>query len=87
MITIVSKDYCPYCSSAKQLITSLGFEYEEIDVTSDVDMLRKSVEASGMMTVPQIYAWELSKENFLGGFSEIDAMDTDWKLIPRLEKA
>jgi glutaredoxin len=29
MITIVSSDVCPYCSAAKQLLTSLGYEYEE----------------------------------------------------------
>lgn len=87
MITIISKSYCPYCSSAKQLISSLGFEYQEIDVTSDPDMLRKSVEASGMMSVPQIYAGDVSKENILGWFDDIDALHRDWKLLALLEKA
>ncbi len=87
MITIISKDYCPYCSSAKQLITSLGFEYSEVDVTNDPDMLRKSVEASGMMTVPQIYAGDVAKDNLLGWFDDITALHGKWELVGRLEKA
>ena len=65
MITIYSKDYCPYCTAAKDLISSLGFEYEEIDVTNDQDTYGKIKSASGLMTVPQIFTGDISKENCL----------------------
>lgn len=85
MITIVSKNYCPYCSSAKQLITSLWFEYKEVDVTNDPETLRQAVEASGMMTVPQVYAGDISSENSLGWFDDISALHQAGELVPRLE--
>jgi glutaredoxin 3 len=53
--TIYTKDYCPYCVQAKNLLTSLGVTYEEIDVTHDHDTLLKLVERSHMRTVPQIF--------------------------------
>ena len=56
MIKIYSKDYCPYCSSAKAFLDSMNLKYEEIDVTNDRDTLMEVVSVSGMMTVPQIFA-------------------------------
>ncbi len=87
MITIISKGYCPYCASAKQLISGLGFEYNEIDVTTDSEMLKKASEVSGMRTVPQVFAGDMIKDNLLGGFDDISALHDAGKLVPRLEKA
>jgi glutaredoxin 3 len=56
MITIFTKDYCPYCTLAKDFITGLGFKYQEIDVTNDEEKCREIKNLSGMMTVPQIFA-------------------------------
>ena len=55
MLTIYTKDYCPYCIQAKNLLTSLGAVYEEIDVTDNQDILIEIVKKSGMRTVPQIF--------------------------------
>ena len=55
MLTIYTKDYCPYCIQAKNLLTSLGAAYEEIDVTGNQDILIEIVKKSGMRTVPQIF--------------------------------
>ena len=55
MLTIYTKDYCPYCIQAKNLLTSLGAAYEEIDVTDNQDILIEIVKKSGMRTVPQIF--------------------------------
>jgi glutaredoxin 3 len=87
MITIFTKDYCPYCSAAKELIKNLGFEYQEIDVTNDTDKFIEIRNLSGMMTVPQIFAWPLSKENSLGGYSDIKKLHDEWQLVERLKKA
>jgi len=85
MIKIISKDYCPYCDMAKQLIKSLWFEYEDIDVTNDQEKLQEVVAISRMMTVPQIFAWEMKTENLLWGYSEIAKLHDEWKLIEILE--
>lgn len=55
MVTLYTKDYCPYCVQAKNLLTSLGVSFEEIDVTHDNDTLMKLIETSGLRTVPQIF--------------------------------
>jgi glutaredoxin len=80
MITIVSSENCPYCDMAKNLLSSLWYEYKTIDITNDGDKLREIVWTTWMMTVPQIFSWEVSKENLLWGFSEINALNNEWKL-------
>jgi glutaredoxin 3 len=54
-ITLYTKDNCPYCVLAKNLLTSLGAEYEEIDVNATPGLIMELVKKSGMRTVPQIY--------------------------------
>lgn len=80
MLTIYTKDYCPYCIQAKNLLSSLGATYEEVDVTHDQDTLMDIVKKSGMRTVPQIFLWE----ECLGGYSDIAALHSEGKLIPKL---
>jgi glutaredoxin len=40
---------------AKNLLDSLGAEYEEIDITDSPETIVELVKKSGMRTVPQIY--------------------------------
>lgn len=46
MLTLYTKDYCPYCVKAKNLLDSLGSPYEEIDVTHNQDTLMEIVKKS-----------------------------------------
>lgn len=55
MITLYTKDYCPYCVKAKNLLTSLGIVYEEIDTTATPEVIRELAKKSGMRTLPQIF--------------------------------
>ena len=55
MLTIYTKEYCPYCIKAKNLLSSIGATFAEIDVTHDPDTLFKIYEKSHMRTVPQIF--------------------------------
>ena len=32
MITVYTKDFCPFCVQAKRQLDTMGFEYEEINV-------------------------------------------------------
>jgi glutaredoxin 3 len=81
MITIYTKDFCPYCTAAKELFKSLNVEYTEIDVTNDPEKLAKASAKSGLMTVPQIFAGEKS----LGGYDDVNALHLEGKLLPLLE--
>ena len=85
MIKIYSKDYCPYCSSAKAFLDSMNLKYEEIDVTNDRDTLMEVVSVSGMMTVPQIFAWELSKENLIGGYDDMMKLHEAGKFLEKVQ--
>jgi len=87
MITIVTSSTCPYCAAAKTLLKSLWFEYEEKLVELWSPELMEIVRATWLMTVPQIFTWEISKENLLWGFSDIDKLNSEWKLVDILKSA
>lgn len=76
-ITIYSKDYCPYCISAKALLSRKGASFTEIDVLENPDQLAVMIERSGgRRTVPQIFIGD----QHIGGFSDLDALNSAGKL-------
>ena len=75
-VKVYTKDFCPYCVSAKRLLDRKGVKYEEINVEGNDELRAWLVERSGQMTVPQIFVGDRS----LGGFSDIDALDKQGKL-------
>lgn len=54
-VVIYSKDYCPYCRSAKRLLTNKGFTYTEYDIGVDDKKLVEMLNRSQRRTVPQIF--------------------------------
>ena len=54
MITVYSKNNCPFCVQAKNLLTLKGIEYQEINIEQD-PAARAFVLEQGHRTVPQIY--------------------------------
>ncbi len=75
-VRVYTKSNCPYCVRAKALLQKKGVAYEEIDAEGRDELRQWLVEASGQMTLPQIFAGERS----LGGFSDIDALDRKGEL-------
>ena len=55
-ITVYSKDNCIWCDRAKNLLNSVNFEFDEIDLSNDEERQEfyKRV-GEGVITVPQIY--------------------------------
>jgi glutaredoxin 3 len=82
MIKIYTKNYCPYCTQAKALLTSLGAEYEEVDVTSSPEVMEDLVEKTGLMTVPQIFLGE----KLLGGYDDIAKLNEEGKLADLIKE-
>ncbi|MBU6339589.1 MAG: glutaredoxin 3 [Rickettsiales bacterium] len=75
-IIVYSKEVCPYCVSAKNLIKRKGAEFTEIKVTDDKirdEMIKKS---GGRMTVPQIFIGE----KHIGGYDDLRALDLKGEL-------
>lgn len=81
MIKIVCSDNCPYCDMAKNLLTSLWVDYEEINITWNYDKLNEIISISYMRTVPQIFVWEIKKENLLWWYSDIKSLHDQNKLL------
>ena len=74
---VYSKDYCPYCVLAKNLLKNLGIAFDEIDITSSPEIMDELRQKSRMMTVPQIFVGEIC----LGGYDQISALHKKGELI------
>lgn len=66
-VTVYSKEVCPYCDRAKQVLKNQDIDYKEIMVDQDEEQLAKMKELSGRKTVPQIFIGDES----IGGFDEL----------------
>jgi glutaredoxin 3 len=76
-IEIYTKDYCPYCTAAKELLKSKGVTYEEKDVIENLNFLDEMLARSeGRKTVPQIFINGL----LIGGFDDLSALNKSGKL-------
>lgn len=85
MIKIVSLQTCSYCDLAKNLLSDLWFEFEVLDLTNNQEKLNEIVWITGMMIVPQIFNWEISKENLIWWYMDIKALHEEWKLVDLLK--
>jgi glutaredoxin 3 len=73
-ILIYSKDYCPYCVAAFNLLTQRGVGFEVVDVTHDQEKYQEMLtRAAPRRTVPQIFIGEQG----VGGFDDIKKLDTE----------
>jgi len=75
-IKVYTSRYCGYCSAAKHLLSSHGYEYVEIDLQSDRELMIEVMQKSGQRTVPQIFVGEHS----IGGYRELLAAASSGEL-------
>ena len=54
MLTVYSKNNCPYCVRAKSLLESKGVDYKEVNIEEDQDS-RQFLLDQGLRSVPQIF--------------------------------
>jgi glutaredoxin len=62
-----SKDQCPYCDQAKNLLKMKGIEFEERNVSHDWTREQLLEAVPNARTVPQIFL----DEQLVGGFNEL----------------
>ena len=62
-----SKNNCPYCDQAKNLLKLKGIEYEERNINNGWDREDLLAAVPGARTVPQIFL----DEQLIGGFTEL----------------
>ena len=73
MLTVYSKNNCPFCDQAKHLLKTNGFEYEEIKIDEDPEA-REWLIGQGHRTAPQIYLGEqLFVEGGYQGLAKLNA--------------
>lgn len=75
-----TKDYCPYCDRAKALLARKGQSVQEIKLNTHSEEFFELAQKTGMRTVPQIFI----NEEFIGGYSELAALDQAGKLDDKL---
>lgn len=76
-VVVYSKDYCPYCVKAKELLSSKGVKFEEIAVDMRPEELGIMIEKSGgRRTVPQIFI----DDYHVGGCDDLYELENKGKL-------
>ncbi len=65
---------------AKQLFTSLGVEFQEVDLSTNEDLRDEIQKKYQWMTVPMIVVGD----EFLGGFDDISKLHAEGKLLPKI---
>ena len=75
-VIVYSSDYCPYCSRAKQLLSSKGVAFEEIKVDGKPQLRAEMSQKAGRTSVPQIWVGT----THVGGCDDLFALDRAGKL-------
>lgn len=75
MITVYSKNNCPFCVKAKNLLTIRGVDFEEVKIDENPEA-RDFVLAEGHRSVPQIY--KDGKLLVEGGFQGLEKQDQEF---------
>lgn len=75
MLTIFSKNQCPFCVMAKDYLKQNKIDFREIDVEQDVQALT-FMQQQGLRTVPQIFMdGKIFVEGGWTGLSNMTAVD------------
>ena len=53
-IKVYSTPTCPFCHMAKEYLSANGFQFEDVDVSQDINAAREMIAKSGQMGVPVI---------------------------------
>ena len=62
-----SKDHCPYCVQAKNLLESRGIDYEERNINGGYTKEQLLEAVPNARTLPQIFI----DDKLIGGFTEL----------------
>ena len=79
-VIIYTRQYCPYCTAAKDLLESKGVGYVEFDATGKPELRSEMIAKSGRTTFPQIFINGVH----VGGCDDLHALDRAGKLEPML---
>ena len=72
-IKVYTSTPCSFCSAAKQLLDSRGYQFTELSLQGNQDLMIEIMQKSGQRTVPQIFVGDHS----VGGYQELLAAITN----------
>jgi glutaredoxin 3 len=75
-VIVYTTDPCSFCVRAKELLDLRGISFEEINLAKDPAGRMQLVEATGMISFPQI----VIGDEVIGGFRELVAADQAGRL-------
>ena len=75
-IEIYTRSWCPYSIRARSLLQSKAVEFDEIDVTTDVEREAEMISRAGHNSVPQVF---IDGEH-IGGYDDLAALDARGEL-------
>lgn len=75
-VIVYSKENCPYCRLAKELLKSRNVAFEEIRIDLDESKREEMMRLSNRRTVPQIFINDQS----IGGYDDLAALAKSGKL-------
>lgn len=81
-VTIYSSNYCPFCTRAKQLLSSKNAAFKEINVDGANKIRQEMTQKSGRTSVPQIWIGE----QHIGGCDDLFDLEKSKKLDALLAK-
>lgn len=80
MLTVYSKNNCPFCDKAKHLLKTKGINYQEVKIDEDLEA-REWLIGQGHRTAPQIYLGEqLFVEGGYQGLAKLSDEEINQKL-------
>jgi glutaredoxin 3 len=65
--TVYSKDSCSFCIRAKMLLEQTGAKVELVDLTGNLDGMRKLSDITGRLTMPQVFVGD----ELIGGYEDL----------------
>ena len=81
-VEVYTTPFCPYCTSAKELLRSKGVAFVEINVAGVPEQRAAMIaRANGQTTVPQIFIGA----THVGGCDDLYELEDAGKLDPLLE--
>jgi glutaredoxin 3 len=75
-ITVYTTEPCSFCVRVKQLLTTRGVEYDEVNLSKDPEGRAQLVERTGMLSFPQV----VIGDEVIGGFRETFEADRSGRL-------
>jgi glutaredoxin 3 len=75
-ITVYTTEPCSFCIRVKQLLTTRGVEYDEVNLSKDPEGRAHLVERTGMLSFPQV----VIGDEVIGGFRETFEADRSGRL-------